>query len=841
MKCPACHADNQNDSRFCSSCGCSLNKQEGPASPTQTLETSSRDIKIGDLFAGRYQVLEELGKGGMGCVYRVYDTKIEEEVALKLIKPEIAEDDKNIKRFSRELTTARKIIHPNIARLYEILEDQGTTFITMEYIPGEDLKKFLQRAAPLSTGKSLEIAKQICEGLVEAHKSGVIHRDLKPQNIMIDKNGNARIMDFGIARTLESAHLTEPNMIMGTPEYMPPEQAEGREADARSDIYSMGIILYEMLTGRTPFKGDSAVAVLMKHKTEEPVPPSEINAAISEDLNNLILKCIQKDKDKRYQSAAELLIDMTRIKKSINKTDLIELEPSFTGSSRRSKKKTAALAFLGSAAVLLIITGYLTLKNQKNRAHPTKDPVSGSLWETSIAVMPFLDLSPDKDQEYFCDGMTEEIIGRLSKISNLKVISRTSVWQYKNLNKDIKEIGEALDVENILEGSLRKEADNIRIQARLINVQEGYSLWDENYDVQLSGIFGIQDQISSAIVESLRIKLIDREREFLTKKYTQNVTAYTLYLWGRFFWNKRDPENYLKAFQYFQEAVEEDPDYAPAHSGIADYFNILGYYNYMAPDEAFTEAKKAAEKALAIDKNLAEAHNSLAFIYENYEWDWEAAEREYKRAIELDPNYAMAHLWYAGFLGAMGRHQKSIEENLIALELDPLSPIIASDLGLNLYAAREYERAIGELKKALIRNPEYLMHHFYLGLAYSGKQMYSESIGEINKAIELSGGEETLFKAILGAVHAVSGNKNEAIRILKELDALAPEKYVSPFARAVIYTALDQPEKAFKWLDCAYEERDQMMPSLKVIPIFDSIRSDPRFSVLIEKMNFPKD
>jgi len=497
--------------------------------------------------------------------------------------------------------------------------------------------------------------------------------------------------------------------------------------------------------------------------------------------------------------------------------------------------------FLHMAAIVcisaLIAGGYLLLSRILRTEKTQAEIISTSIWKNSIAVLPFTDLSLQEEQEYFCDGITEEIIGRLSKLRELKVISRTSVWYYKDTYKDIKEIGRELNVETILEGSVLKEKDNIRVSAQLISSEDRYHLWSEMYDRKLESVFAIQDEISKDIAKALRIELGSREKDLLLKRYTEDFEAYNLYLKGRYFWNKRTEQGYQKSLEYFQKAIEKDPIYALAYTGIADYYNLLGYYDYIPPKEAFLKARAAANKALEIDDTLAEAHNSLAMVKENYDWDWEGAEREYKRAIELNPSYATAHQWYAGYLRAMGRHEESIAENKKAQELDPLSPSIGTALGTNFISARQYDQAIEELQKVFEMDPDYMVAHFFMGLAYTGKGMYKEAIAEAQKALDLSGGEDTLIKAFLGVLYSLSGKRDEAKNVLDELYELSKQKYVSSWAIALIYAALGQKDQAFEWLEKAYEERDHWLPSIKVLPLLDSLRSDPRFKALLKKMD----
>lgn len=833
-KCPKCDSDNLDTSRFCAECGTQLQpSEEIPASPTKTLETPIEKLTTGSTFAGRYQIIEELGKGGMGKVYRALDKKLNEEVALKLIKPEIASDEKTLERFRNELKLARRIAHKNVGRMYELLEEKGTHYITMEYIPGQDLRGLIRQTGQLAIGSSISIAEQICEGLAEAHRLGVVHRDLKPSNIMIDKEGNVRVMDFGIARSLRTRGITGAGIMVGTPEYMSPEQAESKEVDQRSDIYSLGIILYEMLTGQLPFEGDTPLAVAMKHKSEMPRNPKDLNPQISDELSQIILKCLEKGKEKRYQSTGEVRAELSGIEKGIPTTEreIPRRKPitskEITVTFGLKKLFIPALAIIVLAIIVVVIWKFF----------PQKEAITLPPSKASLAVLPFVDMSPQKDQEYFCDGMAEELISALTKIKDLRIIARTSAFSFKGKGLDVREIGEKLNVDMVVEGSIRKADSRLRITAQLINVEDGYPLWSERYERAMDDIFLIQDEVTMAIVNNLKVELLGEEKTELMKHHTENLEAYNLYLQGRYFWNKRTEEGYQKCLEYFQKAIETDPTYALAYTGIADCYNLLGYYGFLPPKEAFPEAKRAAEKALEMDETLAEAHTSLAWVRWHYDWDWEGAEREFKRALELNPSYATAHHWYSTYLGSMGRHDESMVEAKRALELDPLSLVIIANMGGRFFGMGQYDRAIEEYQKALNLDPNFYLSHFYIVFSYAMKGMYNEAVVEAQKTIDLLGGDNLGLTAVLGYMYAASGRREEAEKILSEVVELSKQRYVPPYGVALIYTGLGQKNQAFQWLEKAYEDRDHWLVDLKSHPMLDSLRSDPRFQVLLKRMN----
>lgn len=511
--CPKCNTNNPDTLKFCRECGTQLPSFKD-IEVTETMETPIEELTRGSVFANRYEIIEELGKGGMGKVYRVEDTKIKEEVALKLIKPEIASDKKTIERFRNELKIARKIRHKNVCAMFDLGEERGTHYITMEYVPGGDLKKLIRRTKLLTAGTAISIAKQICIGLVEAHSLGIIHRDLKPSNIMIDDNGNARIMDFGIAKPLKGKGITGSGVMIGTPEYMSPEQIEGKELDQRSDIYSLGIILYEIVTGRVPFKGDTPFTVGVKHKSEMPQDPKEFNAQIPDDLSRVILRCLEKDKNKRCQSVDEVLSELVNIEKEIPATDSVVPKRRPITSREITIRFGLKKLYIPVLVVVALVISAILIWQFLHK----KETVPFGSDKPSIAVLPFEDLSPKKDQEYLCDGMTDEIIVKLSRLQGWKVMNMTTVMTYKNSVKDVKEIGRELNVSTILEGRVRKEKDDIRVTAQLVNIEDGFQLWTETYEKRLEGVFSIQSDIAEKIAEALEAKLSPEEIELLAMK-----------------------------------------------------------------------------------------------------------------------------------------------------------------------------------------------------------------------------------------------------------------------------------------------------------------------------------
>jgi serine/threonine protein kinase/Tfp pilus assembly protein PilF len=761
---------------------------------TETLQAPVHELAMGSTFAGRYQIVEELGKGGMGTVYKVVDRKINEEMALKLLRPEIAPDTTAIERFKNELKLARRISHENVCRLYDLHEEAGTLFITMEYVPGEDLGTLLCREGRLPTEKACALAAQIAEGLAQAHRLGVIHRDLKPHNIRIDPKGSVRIMDFGIAREVAGPDLTAAGVMIGTPYYMSPEQAAGKSVDQRTDIYALGIILYEMVTGQPPFRGESGFSVALKHQTMLPQHPRELSAQIPEPLDRLIIKCLAKKKEERYQSAEELLAGLTALAKG-----------EMASTAEKAGAKTATLS-PGERECI-----------------------------TSIAVLPFKDMSSQHDQDYLCEGLAEELINALAQVKGLKVAARTSAFSFKGKEADIREIGRQLNVGAILEGSIQKSGAHLRVTTQLICVSDGYHLWSNRFDRNIKDVFAVQDEISMAVVEKLKVELLEGEKERVARRLTNNEKAYELYLKGRYHWMRRSPKDMIQAVDCFQRAIDRDPRYALPYVGIADVFNILAEFGYIPPREAYLKSRELLKHAQEIDDSLSELYYSLALIAYCYEWDLPAAERLARRGIELNPQSMLAHSSRAEILGTWGRTGEALEEMEIVLALDPLSSLVQSQYGIVLAQMGRLQESRDKMLVALAMEPDNPMLNAWLGIIYLFKPANAEkSIEYSQKAVDL--GASAAY-GYLGMAQAMAGRTEEALRCLEKLERMEEEpfvplalkpllflkpglrhfrtfkkKYVPAYLKAWIYLGLNRQDEALAQLEKSCQARDYLIP-----------------------------
>ena len=779
---------------------------------------------------GHYRITEKIGQGGMGEVYRARDERLDRDVAIKVLPSGTVAGEDARKRFRREALTLSKLSHPFIATIFEFGTQDGTDFLVMEYVAGDTLKEKLQ-AGPLPEKDIAKLGGEIAEALEEAHEHGIIHRDLKPGNIALTPKGHVKVLDFGIAKLLRSEEddaeaptvdtLTKTVGRAGTLPYMAPEQLRGEEIDAHTDIYALGATLYEAATGRRPFDAPTAEVLIGDIQHKSPRPPRELNSRITEAFGRIILKCLDKDPALRYQSARELHVDLGRLGRP---APVIEKRTSMT---RRLLGYAGALALLLALLVGLNVAGL-------------RDRLFGGGPIDSIAVLPFENMMGDAEQDYFVEGMHEALITELSKIGALTVIARTSVLRYRDSDTPVREIARDLNVDAVIEGSVLRAGDMVRVTAQLIDSRTEGNLWAESFDRELTDILALHSDVARAIAGQIKIAVTPAEESRLAATRPVNPAAYEAYLKGRFHFNRFTEEDLKKSFNYFEQAINIDPSYALAYAGLGDTYLWRGFgFAPLPPREAYAKGKAAVAKALELDNTLAEAHASLGFIKDFYDWDWTGAEREFRRAIDLSPSYAPAHARYAFTLALMGRFDEALAEIQRAQELEPLGLLESAQVAWIYYWSGQFDPAIEQLRKVLELDPNFAVAHYNLGFMYSRQGRHEEAIAAGRKAIEL-GGESAMFLAVLGKIYARAGKRDEALKIVVQLNERSQREYVPRFPLAGIYLGLGEKEQALAWLEKAYEEREGWLTNLKRESFeWDPLHDDPRFQDLLRRMNFP--